>query len=83
MRYVTRDGHEYVTESDEGLFLLPGGEAGIIVLHREQVLPVCDLCEEPEDDPVGNPLGHFKTPGGDAGVTAHGQCGEDHGLELA
>lgn len=83
MRYVTRDGHEYVIESPGGLFLLSDGEAGIVVLRPEQVVAVCDLCEEPEDDPVGDPLAEFWDPDVEASVVAHGQCGLDRGLELA
>jgi len=42
----------------------------------------CQKCGEPGDDQ--DPVGHFKDPEkfGEY-VMAHGQCGEDFGLELA
>lgn len=40
----------------------------------------CELCGEPEEET--DPLGHFLTGDGDY-VLAHGQCGEDAGLDLA
>lgn len=83
MRYVHRATLEYVVESDEGRFLLPAGEAGLVELSPDQVVPVCDLCEEPEDDPANDPLGHFKGEVFGSQVVAHGQCGLDHELELA
>ncbi len=44
--------------------------------------PICERCDEAgtDDDPVA----HFKHPERFGGyVMAHGQCGEDAGLELA
>lgn len=83
MRYVTRDGHEYVTVSPEGRFLLSAGERGLVELDEAEVVAVCDLCDEPEDDPLGDPLAEFWDPEDEASVVAHGQCGLDRGLELA
>jgi hypothetical protein len=43
----------------------------------------CQLCGEGSDD-MFDPLAHFKDPAKPGEyVMAHGQCGEDAGLELA
>lgn len=41
----------------------------------------CELCGEDETD--DDPIGHFRATENGARVMAHGQCGEDAGLQLA
>jgi hypothetical protein len=42
----------------------------------------CEQCGEPGSDE--DPVAHFKSPANSGEyVMAHGQCGEDAGLELA
>ena len=80
--YVTKDGYETVVVSPEGQFLLPAGEAGLIVLHDNQVVEVCDVCEELGT--LDDALGQFGLPGlPDATTVAHYQCGVDEGLTLS
>lgn len=83
MRYVVRETHEYVRETPEGRFL--GDD--LTAYRPDQVVAVCDVCEEPGADPdvdrSDDVLAEFWDPDAGASVVAHAQCGIDRGLELA
>lgn len=72
--------YEVVSVTGEGQFLL-AVDGGLVFLRPDQVVEVCDLCqEEPTAD---DPLGHFRGDEPGTYALAHGQCGVDYELELA
>jgi len=73
---------EELAEARQEMFVDSNPERPFVVEDEPED---CEICGEPEDI-MKDPLGQFisaRTPDDVETVSAHGQCGEDAGLELA
>lgn len=78
--YVTRSSFEPVQLTPEGRFL----DVALTELPESQVVEVCDVCEEPADDKLGDALGQFGLPGEPhVAAVCHYQCGIDEGYVVS